>query len=599
MKVKTKILLVGLVGILGMVFLTINDLFHQNAQKEQAVIEFTESLKGVFNDESSWQVEIVFSMLDTIYQEYETGLYTLEEAKERSANIVRALHYHKDGYFSIVDTTGISIVRPGMEELEGQNRLNETDVNGQKYVQELINIARNNTEGGYVSYQNVNPATGKEESKTSFAQLYEPYNWVIVTGEYTTTIMDKVNKTEQMLNTYQTKSIKESIIIFIIVIIIVAVVSFVIIRQITSGLNMVMKQTNIMATGDFSQPVEEKFLQDKADFGNLARSIQRMQDSVGGLVSKVGEEANNIVTDIQSMNKSMTALSGEIEAVSATTEQLSASIEETAAAAQEVSSNSKRIEIATKDMADQSREGASIVDRISEGAQNTKEQVQESRRRALDIRVEIASTLREALEKAKVVEQIGILSESIMNISGQTNLLALNAAIEAARAGEAGKGFSVVAMEIRNLAEQSKNTVLEIQEVTHQVVEAVDNLSKSAEGLYNFVSVDVTKDYDAFMDVGNHYNDDAMQVDNLVNGFKENVENLSASIQSIIQTIQEVSIAAGEGAVGTTDIAERSTNILEQAMDLNDRAMKFEDRAHQLENEVKRFKVKKSLRKEI
>ena len=322
MKVKTKILLVGLVGILGMVFLTINDLFHQNAQKEQAVIEFTESLKGVFNDESSWQVEIVFSMLDTIYQEYETGLYTLEEAKERSANIVRALHYHKDGYFSIVDTTGISIVRPGMEELEGQNRLNETDVNGQKYVQELINIARNNTEGGYVSYQNVNPATGKEESKTSFAQLYEPYNWVIVTGEYTTTIMDKVNKTEQMLNTYQTKSIKESIIIFIIVIIIVAVVSFVIIRQITCGLNMVMKQTNIMATGDFSQPVEEKFLQDKADFGNLARSIQHMQDSVGGLVSKVGGEANNIVTDIQSMNKSMTALSGQIDAVSAPTEQL-------------------------------------------------------------------------------------------------------------------------------------------------------------------------------------------------------------------------------------------------------------------------------------
>ena len=53
MKVKTKILLVSLVGILGMVFLTINDLFHQNAQKEQAVIEFPESLKGVFNDGTS------------------------------------------------------------------------------------------------------------------------------------------------------------------------------------------------------------------------------------------------------------------------------------------------------------------------------------------------------------------------------------------------------------------------------------------------------------------------------------------------------------------------------------------------------------------
>ena len=59
--------------------------------------------------------------------------------------------------------------------------------------------------------------------------------------------------------------------------------------------------------------------------------------------------------------------------------------------------------------------------------------------------------LEQAIVEAKVVEQINVLSESIMDITSQTNLLALNAAIEAARAGEAGKGFSVVAEEMRKL----------------------------------------------------------------------------------------------------------------------------------------------------
>lgn len=62
----------------------------------------------------------------------------------------------------------------------------------------------------------------------------------------------------------------------------------------------------------------------------------------------------------------------------------------------------------------------------------------------------------EALERATAVDQIGILSQSILDVTAQTNLLALNASIEAARAGEAGRGFAVVASEIRKLADDSR-----------------------------------------------------------------------------------------------------------------------------------------------
>ena len=82
-----------------------------------------------------------------------------------------------------------------------------------------------------------------------------------------------------------------------------------------------------------------------------------------------------------------------------------------------------------------------------------------------EIHEDISDHLTKALEDIKIVDQIGILAESIMGITAQTNLLALNASIEAARAGEAGKGFAVVADEIRKLADESRNTANGIQNI--------------------------------------------------------------------------------------------------------------------------------------
>lgn len=121
-----------------------------------------------------------------------------------------------------------------------------------------------------------------------------------------------------------------------------------------------------------------------------------------------------------------------------------------------------------------------VVKDISTRADKLKETAIISKENAYSIFNTTNSELTAAIEKSKSIEQIKILSDTIMNITSQTNLLALNAAIEASRAGEAGRGFAVVADEIIKLAESSKQAVTEIQGVTTNVLDAVEDLVASS-----------------------------------------------------------------------------------------------------------------------
>ncbi|MHC1684049.1 MAG: methyl-accepting chemotaxis protein [Clostridiaceae bacterium] len=340
--------------------------------------------------------------------------------------------------------------------------------------------------------------------------------------------------------------------------------------------------------GDLTQEIDIK---SNDEIGQLAAGVNKFIDNlrtIMGTVLATSEISSAISLSISDL---MNNLNGEILAVSATTEEISAGMEETAASTQEMTATSAEIENAAHAMAEKAQQGSVLSSEINSRAVEMKTNFVQSQQRADEIFNETKDKLQQAIEASKVAQEINVLSDAIMQITSQTNLLALNAAIEAARAGELGKGFAVVADEIRKLAEQSKDTVIEIQNITQKVTAAVESLSDNSNNLLNFVETDVAKDYSSMLQVAEQYNGDAKVVDELVMQFSATSEEVLASIQDMLRTIEQVNVAANEGASGTTDVAQKVQNITENFSNIIQQTEISKENTDILMGEISKFKV--------
>lgn len=174
---------------------------------------------------------------------------------------------------------------------------------------------------------------------------------------------------------------------------------------------------------------------------------------------------------------------------------------------------------------------------------------------------EVQGNLKISIEKANDIKKITECAEMIVAISEQTNLLALNASIEAASAGENGKGFSVVAEEVRKLAEESKDVSALIQEKAVSAVESVNNLVNDSKKLLSFLESKVFSDYEMFLETGNKYVEDSSTMKELFDNFLSITKELDKSVVSIEKSIDEVVSVTRTTSEGISDISENVNNI--------------------------------------
>lgn len=558
--------------------------------KQKSLDELEVSIRENYDTTIKDQVGVVISLLSEINDQYKAGVFeSIDEAKAVAAEEVRQMRYGDSGYFWVDTSNGTNVVLLGGDS-EGTNRMETTDGNGYQMVKEIIRVAVEEG-GGYVDY--VYPKEGETESspKRSYSEYFEPFDWVVGTGNYTDYIDDEIAAREDELAKYVTTRMTALIGACLGLLLIVGVLVAMIALDIIHSVRNISASINVIAGGDFVQKVPKKLVNRKDDFGNLAKTLEGMRHSLRGLLAQVKNESVNIDHVVESIDANVFTLNSEIEDVSATTQELAASTEETAASADQINSMTQQIDDAAREIATRAQNGATEAEDIHKRASQSKMNAVENRQKMEQMLAEIRSSLQKALEDAKVVEKIGILADSILNITGQTNLLALNASIEAARAGDAGRGFAVVAEEIRVLAEQSQEAVANIQAVTENVSSAVGNLAKDSNRLLDYVDQDVVENFALFEQMADDYNADATKVNELVSDFSATSEELLASINSISEAIDGITLASNDSAAGTTNIAQKTVSIVNESSEVMKSAKVAEQSAEELRKNVDNFKI--------
>ena len=285
--------------------------------------------------------------------------------------------------------------------------------------------------------------------------------------------------------------------------------------------------------------------------------IAPIRDAMGTLQDS-SERISGVVGEVRQRTRTS---SSSVQDLSGLTEQLSAALEEIAGSATAIRTSASSTQGDAKSM----EEECTAITAYSADMRGRAEEMEQSARTEMETvqakTEEIMSMLDQAIEKSRSVDQISILTKDILNISSSTNLIAINASIEAARAGAAGAGFSVVAQEVRQLADSCAETASHIQEVSEIVTGAVEYLSSSARELADYLGEATLLQLKRSVQAGQQYREDSVYIGHAMDAFNDRAGRLRAAMDGIAGSISSIS-GAIDGAVSGITGAAGSTRVL-------------------------------------
>ena len=353
-------------------------------------------------------------------------------------------------------------------------------------------------------------------------------------------------------------SIAFTVLIFIIVVLISVRLIVTPVKKSSKELGDMVDEVN-NAAADLTKRIS---VNQKDEIGSLVEGVNTFIEALQNVIAKIRDSSVHLNSTFAAVTDSVTSVNGNATDISAVMEELSATMEEVSATLANVNERVEKAGTGMDRISEQSEHILTYATEMQDRATQLEDTAVSNKDTTSAMIQEILGTLQQAIENSRSVEEVNALTDEILNISSQTNLLALNASIEAARAGEAGKGFAVVADEIRVLADSSRETAGNIQQINAKVVAAVGDLAKNSENIVTYINENILKDYDGFVESGHKYRADADYINEVMTSFTESVDHLRQTMDEVVENVNDVSTAVEQGAEGVTNAAENTSQLV-------------------------------------